>query len=292
LDTDGQVSEGPKLHAELNRRKRQHIEGEVAKVGSGGTVIAVFGPKGGVGKTTIAVNLAARLACRADTSVALVDGDTRFGDVAIRMDLTVAHSTADVGARMVELDSDSIKEYLVRHDSGVAVLPAPLRASEWANVTPQEIDRLVGLLAQGHDYVVIDMPGSFDESVGTTLRAADIILLVTSMDIANLKDTALALEILLASNVAKARVKLVVNDNIRSPLVRRELVEEVFGWRVEWYIPHSDNVNTAAQLGTPIVVSKPSARFSRVVTDMAYALSRMPREHRGLVARLSGRAER
>jgi MinD-like ATPase involved in chromosome partitioning or flagellar assembly len=270
--------------------KAADIEGEVAKLASGATVMALFGPKGGIGKTTIAVNLAARLAGRGDTTVALVDGDTRFGDVAIRMDLTVAHSIADVGARMVDLDSESIKKYLVRHETGVAVLAAPLGPSEWANVTPQQINRVVGLLAQGHDYVVIDMPGTFDESIGTTLRIADIILLVTSMDVASVKDTRMALQMLRAANVAKGRVKLVINDNTPS-YARREDVEDALDWRVEWYIPYGDKVSLSTQLGTPIVVSNPSARFSRVITEMAYALSGTPREHRGLVARLTRRAE-
>ena len=89
----------------------------------------------------------------------------------------------------------------MKHHSGVSILPAPLHPTEWRNMTPQHIEKIVELLAQTHDYVVIDTPGTFNELIATTLELANLILLVTSMDIASIKDTALALEMLRAAGV-------------------------------------------------------------------------------------------
>jgi pilus assembly protein CpaE len=281
------ASEGKTRVGERERRKAGETDEEVAELAGGGTVIALFAAKAGIGKTTIAVNLAARLAGRKGTAVALVDGEA-FGDVALSMDLPLGHTIADVGAHMAELDSESIKKYLVRHETGVAVLPAP-RWPDWVNVRPGDVERVVGLLAKGHDYVLIDMPASFDESIGSTLRRADIVLLVTNMDVGRVKDAALALQFLDAVNVPKSRVKVVVNDNTLS-WVRRQTVEDVLGRRAEWFIGREDNVHLSTQLGTPIVVRRPSARFCRVIREMAYAVSGTPKERQGLVARLTGRA--
>jgi pilus assembly protein CpaE len=274
---------------EQEERRRLHQEGERALPIARGTVITVFGAKGGIGKTTIATNLSTALANSTRANVALVDMDTRFGDVAIMMDIAVEESIADLAKKMDELDRESIKDHLARHHTGVSILPAPLHPTEWRNLTPQHIEKIVDLLAQGHDYVVIDTPGTFNEIIAATLELADIILLITSMDIASIKDTALALEMLRAADVLEDKVKLIINHSTSSNSLREEDVERVLEYGVTWRIPHDYNVASANQLGIPIVVAKPYARVSRSVTDIAYALSGAPRERKGFLERFLGR---
>ena len=276
---------------EQEERKRLRLEGgEHTQPIARGTVITVFGAKGGIGKTTIATNLSTALANSTRANVVLVDMDTRFGDVAIMMDIAVEESIADLARRIEELDRESIKDHLARHHTGVAILPAPLHPTEWRNLTPQHIEKIVDLLAQAHDYVVIDTPGTFNEIIAVTLELADIILLVTSMDIASIKDTALALEMLRAADVLEDKVKLIINHSTSSNSLREEDVERVLEYGVTWRIPHDYNVASANQLGIPIVVAKPYARVSRAITDMAYALSGAPRERKGFLERFIGRA--
>lgn len=275
---------------EQEERRRLHKEGDRALPVARGTVITVFGAKGGIGKTTIATNLATALANSTRANVALVDMDTRFGDVAIMMDIAVEESIADLAKRLDELDRESIKDHLARHHTGVSILPAPLHPTEWRNLTPQHIEKIVDLLAQGHDYVVIDTPGTFNEIIAATLELADIILLITSMDIASIKDTALALEMLRAADVLEDKVKLIINHSTSSNSLREEDVERVLEYGVTWRIPHDYNVSSANQLGIPIVVAKPYARVSRAIADIAYALSGAPRERKGFLDRFLGRA--
>ncbi len=275
---------------EQEERKRLQLKGEHSEAIARGTVITIFGAKGGIGKTTIATNLSTALVNATNANVALVDMDTRFGDVAIMMDIAVDRSIADIARRVEELDRESIKDSLARHHTGVSILPAPLHPTEWRNLTPQHIEKIVDLLVQGHDYVVIDTPGTFNEIIATTLEMGDLILLVTSMDIASIKDTALALEMLRAADVSEDKVKLVINHSTSANSLREEDVERVLEYQVTWRIPHDYNVASSNQLGIPIVVAKPYARVSRAITDIAYDLSGAQRERKGFLERFLGRA--
>jgi pilus assembly protein CpaE len=221
--------------------------------------------------------------------VAIVDMDTRFGDVAIMMDVVVEFSIADVGRNIESVDRESIGEYLVKHGSGVDILPAPLHPTEWGALGRHHISKVIDLLSQTHDYVVVDTPGAFNELVATALESANIILLITSMDIASIKDTALALEMLRAAAVSDDKVKLIINHSTSSNSLRPEDVERVLEYDVYWRIPHDVAVSNSNQLGQPIVLSKPYARASRAITDIAYSLSGLRRERKGFLDRVLGR---
>jgi pilus assembly protein CpaE len=274
---------------EQEERRRTRMTGETASSAARGTVITVFGAKGGIGKTTISTNLATALCKNTNSSVAIVDMDTRFGDVAIMMDIVVEYSIADVGRNIDNVDRDSIREYLVQHSTGVQILPAPLHPTEWGALHRQHIAKVIDLLSQTHDYVVVDTPGAFNELVATALEAANIILLVTSMDIASIKDTALALEMLRAASVSEDKVKLVINHSTSANSLRPEDVERVLEYEVFWRIPHDVAISNSNQLGQPIILAKPYARASRAITDMAYTLAGLRRDRKGFLDRVLGR---
>ena len=116
-----------------------------------------------------------------------------------------------------------------------------------------------------------------------------MILLMTSMDIASIKDTALALEMLRAANISEDSIKLTINHSTSANSLREEDVERVLEYPVTWRIPHDYQVASSNQLGIPIVVAKPYARVSRAITDIVYALSGAPRERKGFLERFLGR---
>jgi pilus assembly protein CpaE len=273
---------------EQEERKRMRLAGQTTETAARGTVVTIFGAKGGIGKTTIATNLATALVRTTGSTVVLVDMDTRFGDVAIMMDVAVEQSIADVARHLDDMDRDKIRDYLVQHHGGAFVLPAPLHPSEWRNLTPQHIERVIELLAQSHDYVIIDTPGTFNEIIAATLEQASLILLVTSMDIASIKDTALALEMLRAASVSEDKVKLTINHCTSANSLREDDVQRVLEYEVFWRIPHDLAVSSSTQLGQPIVLTRPYARVARSITDLAYALSGNRPEHRGFLDRILG----
>jgi len=275
---------------EQEERKRLRQDGDAVETAGRGTVITIFGAKGGIGKTTISTNLATTLAKMTGANVCLVDMDTRFGDVAIMMDVVVEASIADVARHIDDIDRDKIRDYLIKHQSGVSILPAPPHPTEWRNMTPQHIEKIIELLAQTHDYVIIDTPGTFNELIAATLELANVILLITSMDIASIKDTALALEMLRAAGVSEDKVKLTINHSTASNSLREEDVARVLEYDVFWRIPHDLSVSSSTQLGQPIVIAKPYARVSRSIIDLAHTLTGTRQEKHGFLDRFLGKS--
>jgi pilus assembly protein CpaE len=157
-------------------------------------------------------------------------------------------------------------------------------------MTPQHIEKIVEMLAQTHDYVVIDTPGTFNELIAATLELANLILLVTSMDIASIKDTALALEMLRAAGVSEDKVKLTINHSTAANSLREEDVSRVLEYDVFWRIPHDLAVSSSTQLGQPIVIAKPYARVSRAIIELTHTLTGTRSEKRGFLDRFLGRS--
>src|SRR6266542_1979370 len=159
-----------------------------------GTVVTVFGAKCGIGKTTIATNLATALVQKTKQSVVVVDLDTRFGDVAILMDIPVERSIADLAMPEEDITREIVEECTYTHNTGVTILPAPIRPTDWRNVHAGHIERVVTLLMQTHDYVILDTPGTFNDIVARALEMATMVVLICTVDMASLKDTLLAIE--------------------------------------------------------------------------------------------------
>ena len=260
----------------LERKEREGMRrrGELDDPIPQGTIITVFGAKGGIGKTTISSNLAVALAGEAHQSVALVDMDTRFGDVAITMDIPVERSIADLARNLDNVDRQSLKEYLVEHESGVHILPAPTRPSDWRNLTARHVRDVVDVLAQTHDFVILDTPGTFNEIVAAAIEVGTMILLITTLDMASIKDTVLALEMLHERfGNDDERIKVVLNRAGVDTGVREKDVERTLDTELWWKIPQDNEVVKAAQLGRPIVLSRPNSRVAGEIKEIARALA-------------------
>jgi pilus assembly protein CpaE len=260
----------------LERKEREGMRrrGELADPVAQGTIITVFGAKGGIGKTTISSNLAVALASEAHQTVALVDMDTRFGDVAITMDIPVERSIADLARNLDNVDRNTLRDYLVQHESGVRILPAPTRPSDWRNLTAQHIRDVVDVLAQTHDFVILDTPGTFNEIVAAAIEVGTMILLITTLDMASIKDTVLALEMLHERfGNDEERIKVVLNRAGMDTGVREKDVERTLDAELWWRIPQDNEVVRAAQLGRPIVMSRPNSKVSIEIRDIARALA-------------------
>lgn len=254
-------------------RRRQRITGEAEEPVAAGSVITVFGAKGGIGKTTIATNLATALVQKTNQSVVLVDLDTRFGDVGILMDIPVERSIADMAVPEEEITREVVQECLYQHNSGVYILPAPIRPTDWRNVHAGHIERIVQVLTQTYDYVVLDTPGTFNDIVARALELASMVVLVATVDMASLKDTLLAIDMLRSWNFPQEKIKLVINATNEAVNVQPQEVKRMLGRDVFWSIPYDRNISTATQLGMPVVLAKPTSRASESIVEMAYALS-------------------
>ncbi len=254
-------------------RRRARMAGEASEPVSAGTVVTVFGAKGGIGKTTIATNLATALVQRTNQSVVVVDLDTRFGDVAILMDIPVERSIADMAVPEEDITREMLQECIYTHNTGVAILPAPIRPTDWRNVHAGHIERIVQFLMQTYDYVILDTPGTFNDIVARALELATMVVLVATVDMAALKDTLLAIDMLRSWNFPQEKIKLVINATNEATTVQPQEIKRMLGRDVFWSIPYDRNISTATQLGMPVVVAKPHSKAAESLVEMAHALS-------------------
>ncbi|MDP2327939.1 MAG: AAA family ATPase [Dehalococcoidia bacterium] len=246
-------------------------EGEAAP--TAGFVVTVFGPKGGVGKTTLATNLAITLARRTRARVVVVDTDAYFGDVALTMGIQPERTIADLLAQVELGQRPDVKSYLVQHPSGVWVLPARHAGGVHA---PPDADAIAGLirsLATTFDFVVVDTPGAFGPSVAAALDESTTALLVTSADMASVKDARIALDSLRDEGFEDDRLKLVVNHATNANSITDEDIARTVRCDVFWTIPHDREVPLSTQRGEPLVIASPRAQMARRIEALAALLS-------------------
>lgn len=239
------------------------------KVATSGTVISIFGPKGGIGKTTLASNLAIALHNQSEGSVAVADVDTYFGDLAMMMGLEPEHHMLDLVSAMRK-GGASPSDFMTRHSSGVDVLAAPHSAAAGPQPTVDEVATIIQKLAETYPFVVVDTPGTFNPLVATALDEATMILVTTSADVSSIKDTRLSLELLRGFDSDK--VKLLVDRATNAQSVSDADLAKAVGYSVFWSLPHDREVSISTQHGTPIVVANPKTKMAMGVDALAATL--------------------
>lgn len=238
-----------------------------------GSVITVTGAKGGVGKSSVAVNLALALRQLTGRTVALVDADTHFGDVATLLNLPADPSVTRTLAMLRQLDRHSVIEQTVLHSSGLRVLPGPSDPEAWDAIDPDDVEPFVALLAEAFDFVVIDTPDVFDRVVQQCVLSATLTLLVTSLDMSSISDTKVGLRILQRWGCPPEKVRLAINYTRPRNGVTEADVEQALNWPVFWTVPYDKRVPHGFQLGESLVLTAPKAPFSRTFQSLAGAVS-------------------
>jgi pilus assembly protein CpaE len=254
------------------------VHGPTSNEGSShGRQITVFSPKGGVGKTTSAVNLALALN-QAKQSVCLVDLDLGFGDVAITLQLFPARTLADAIPLEAGLDVDSLDSLLTPHRDGIHTLVAPVQPDAKDSIPASLVGKVLRLLKSKFDYVVVDTAPSFDEHVLQAIDETDELLLITTLDIPTLKNVKIAVETLDLLNFPKAQRRLILNRADDKVGLSAEKVESTLGMPISASIPTSPQVASSTNAGEPILSSLPRHAVSRAIIALAEDLQRGSRE--------------
>ena len=263
--------------------------GEAAPPQSAGTVLTVFGAKGGIGKTTITTNIATAIARDTDSSVLVMDLDTRFGDVAIMLDIEPAVTVAEMAAQVATLDRATFKAALVEHSSGVFVLPSPKHPNDWRQVQAEDIKELARFASRMFDYVILDTPGAFNDIVGAALEVVVFVFFFTSVDMASIKDTSFILDVLESEGFPEDRLFLTVNHPNGANTIRSADIERVLRKRVFWEIPHDPQMTISTQIGLPVVLARPKSRAASNLSGLAGKITGRtapPRESKSVLRRL------
>lgn len=239
-----------------------------------GSIITVFGPKGGIGKTTLSTNLAIALKKHTSTRVVLVDIDAYFGDVAVMLGMDPERSLLDIIAESTAHDEfPKLESYLTEHRSGLQVLAARHPGDVGASPDPELIARILKTLARSFDFVVVDTPGAFGPQVAAALDESTTVLLVTTVDIASIKDARFSLDTLRGAGFGTDRLKLVVNHATNANSVTDADVARTVNYEVSWVLPHDSAVPISTQHGDPVMMSNPKALMARKVDSLASFLS-------------------
>ncbi len=241
-----------------------------------GSIIAVFGVKGGVGKTTLATNLAVALAQESSASVALVDLDVPFGDVALMLDLHPEHDILDALAEGTFDDLEKLQNLLVRTPHGVDVLASPLAPDDAGGLDGAKVGQLLKRLAALHQFVLIDTPVGLTELTAAALDVSEFALLVTTPEIAALRRTHACLRLLQGLEFSTNKLQLVLNRVESKTRVNSSEAAEALGHPIAWRVANDYAAMQSSAVGMPVITANPKSRLSRDILSIARQLAGVP----------------
>lgn len=254
-----------------------------------GRVIGVFSPKGGVGKTTLATNIAVGLGKVAPMNVVIVDLDLQFGDIASGLDLDPEHTVTDGVSRAAAQDSLVLKAFLTLHPAGIYALCAPRDPVEADHITPEQVARLLRQLADQFEYVVVDTAPGLGECTLSALEECTDGVWVTGMDVPGVRGLRSSLDVLGRLGLLPETRHLVINmADPKAGLSVRD-VEATVGVPVDVSVPRSRWVSYSTNRGVPVLQStrrdKATAALAAVVDRFTSggAASARRRVHRRVV---------
>ena len=236
-----------------------------------GSVVAVFSPKGGVGRTTVAVNLAVAAATELGKKVVVVDASFQFGDVGVLLNLNLKNkSIADLIPELDQGELDSLDTFVINHSAGIRVLLAPPSPEMAELITPGAIKRVLEALRREHDLVVVDCTAFFNDTTLAILDAADIILTMLSLEITSIKNMRLFLEIADQLGYEAGKVRLVLNRADSALGIRVADVEHSIGRKVdETIVSDGRSVVYALNRGVPFFLSNRETQVSQDILRLA-----------------------
>lgn len=236
-------------------------------------MIAVAGATGGVGCTSIAVNIGCNLASNPDNSVALVDLDLALGDADVFLDSIPDYSLLDVTENVSRLDFQLLRKSLTKHSSGLYLLPRPVQLQELTAINPDSLRRVIGLLKATFTHVVIDTSKSFSEVDLTAMELVNEIALIVQLDLPCLRNMVRLLMSFQEMDNIRDKVKVVVNRmGLESGQISLKKARETIGREVYHQIPN--DYRTMVEMrnnGVPLIEQAPRAPITQSIlqlTDM------------------------
>jgi pilus assembly protein CpaE len=240
-------------------------------------IITFAGAAGGVGTTTIAVNLATTLAANKKQEVLLLDLDLMFGSVDACLDIITDHTLTNVIQNFERLDLMLLKRSMTRHGSGLYLLPHPIELEDASRIDPDTFGRLLGLLKAAFDTVVIDASKSLQSSDFIAYEMSDVILVVTQLDLVALRNTSRLLTLFRQSEGLADHVKLIVNRvGSTDTEISIKKAEETLKMPISWQIPNAYKAFQLARTkGVPLSDIAKGCRPHQVFLEMARSIQPM-----------------
>jgi pilus assembly protein CpaE len=246
-------------------------------------VVAIYSPKGGVGCTTIATNLAVALKNITRKRVTLVDADLLFGDVDSALNIPSGPSIATVVSKLDEMDDQFLEQSLAAHRSGVKVLAAPPYLDMADTIRPDQIAHIISRLAAlGDGYLIVDTWSTLNDITLAILDTCDSLIIITTPQVTALRDLHRFLEALNLLHYDPGKVLLVLNHSYQPNNVKRSEVERVLGWSIVQEIAHApQQVASSLNRGVPLVQEYEESPAARDLVKLARRLVELDKDAAG-----------
>ena len=202
-------------------------------------VVAIVGSRGGVGCTSLAVNIGCNLAQQKNHNVALIDLDLALGDADVALDLIPDYTLADVAMNIDRLDMTFLRRSLCKHPSGLSLLPHPVQMEDISLIHEDHLQRVINLLRASYSHLLFDLSKRFTPTDLTALRMADVILLVAQLELTSLRNVVRMLHTLGTEDGLGEKVKVVLNRvGSDDGEISLQKAEETIGKPVFWQVPN------------------------------------------------------
>lgn len=254
------------------------------------TIIAIYGPHGGAGKTTVATNLGVALLGERD-SVVVVDLSIQFGNVDVFLDLVPEKTWLDLTWNLDDLTPQSLEHYLTVHESGLKVLCAPAKP-QWADQIPAGgMQRVITLLKGQFRYILLDLSSRISDVTLMALDVADLALLLITQEVPYLRDVNLFLDMVEETNYPMEKLHLVLNryDDRIEP--NRAEIQKALQREILWCIPEQGSVvMSSINRGQPFVLTHPGSPIARSIVALSHHLqgNQEAAQRQSLLQRLIG----
>lgn len=221
-----------------------------------GKIIAVYSPKGGVGKTTIATNLAVTLHSE-ETPAVIVDANLQFGDVSVFMNERSKNSVVDLTPLADQLDPEVVEEVVIHHKpSGVDILSAPPHPEDADKVSGPQLVKVLQYLKRLYTYIVVDTATGLSDITLDTLEASDLVVLVTAQDIPSIINSRMMLALLRALNISKERILMAMNRYEKQISISPDKVSKNLNHDIVAVVPEDQQVvMPAVNKGVPFMLN-------------------------------------
>jgi pilus assembly protein CpaE len=256
-----------KVAIEKALKQKEQIKVQAPKVGR---IISVFSKKGGMGVTTLAVNMGVALSQMDDRKTALLDLDLQLGDVTSFLNLSPEYNIIDVCNKEGGIDEVKLQSCMVRHQSGVYVLAEPRNPAESENVSPSQINSILEHLKSMFSFVVIDTPHSFDAKTLEAFELSDHIMVVAVPSVSSIRATKKTLAAFRDLGYAPDKVKLVVNRVSKKDRITASEIEKTLNYPITFAIPNNyPTVIDAINTGIPLVDHQTDSNVAKSITELA-----------------------
>lgn len=229
-----------------------------------GQILAVYSPKGGAGRTAIAVNLAVALRMITEGNVVLVDCNVQFGDAGLALNIRSPHTILDLVSRVDDLDTELMNGVLAHHSCGIRVLLGPAGVEVPDVIHPTHLSKILARLQDMFDYVVVDTWPFLDRNTLTILDMADKILLVLTPELSSLRNTRLFLDLARSLEYPAEKLFLTLNHYSGKGVLKLKDIEENLKRRISIQIPEDERLVTySMNQGVPLVTSHRRSAVAR-----------------------------